>query len=155
MKTFSVKKVKVLQNVSVVIVYAFLYQYLYVRLFKRLIKSDGFSRIAFAAKGQRRLVVNAAVSPAVAAAERRQGQATDGSGYRSSAREREPGAARSPPRRFFFLLCWRVFSFVASAGGAGGSRPSGGGRVAGSFWRVAYSDSTHPPPMGAAFRFAD
>ena len=98
MKTFSVKKVKVLQNVSVVIVYAFLYQYLYVRLFKRLIKSDGFSRIAFAVKGQRRLVVNAAVSPAVAAAERRQGQATDGSGYRSSAREREPGAAPSRPR---------------------------------------------------------
>ena len=65
MKTFPVKKVKVLQNVSVVIVYAFLYQYLYVRLFKRLIKSDGFSRIAFAVKGQRRLVVNAAVSPAV------------------------------------------------------------------------------------------
>ena len=98
MKTFPVKKVKVQQNVSVVIVYAFLYQYLYVRLFKRLIKSDGFSRIAFAAKGQRRLVVNAAVSPAVAAAERRQGQATDGSGYRSSAREREPGAAPSRPR---------------------------------------------------------
>ena len=86
MKTFPVKKVKVLQNVSVVIVYAFLYQYLYVRLFKRLIKSDGFSRIAFAAKGQRRLVVNAAVSPAVAVAERRQWQATNGSGYRSSAR---------------------------------------------------------------------
>ena len=84
MKTFPVKKVKVLQNVSVVIVYAFLYQYLYVRLFKRLIKSDGFSRIAFAAKGQRRLVVNAAVSPAVAAAE-----------DDPSFREEHPGHSRS------------------------------------------------------------
>ncbi|MBQ2557368.1 MAG: hypothetical protein II561_12550, partial [Thermoguttaceae bacterium] len=43
------------------------------------------------------------VIPAVAAgcarpgAERRERQATNGSGYRSSAREREPGAAPSPP----------------------------------------------------------
>ncbi|MBQ4194622.1 MAG: hypothetical protein II622_00805, partial [Thermoguttaceae bacterium] len=43
------------------------------------------------------------VRPAVAAgcaltgAERRERQATNGSGYRSSARQREPGAAPSPP----------------------------------------------------------
>ena len=37
-------------------------------------------------------------SRAVAAAERRQGQATDGSGLFSSAREREPGTAPSPSR---------------------------------------------------------